>query len=860
MFKRTLLSTTIFLSLTASANMSEDYRLAKVAKPIQQHVSLDVDPAKERFSGQTTIDIQVLKDTQFIELNGLDYAIEFAKLLGDKPCDLKDTMLKTGKVKLACDTIIPKGKYTLKIAFDAPYNRQSVGLYKSIDRGVPYLFTQFQMSDARRAFPVFDEPEFKIPFQLTITAPSSQKVYANTPVIKTDSNDGKTTHYFDKTPPLSSYLVALAVGPFEHVPVEKMSVPGNIVTPHGKIGIAHSAVKETPKILNALEQYFDIPYAYKKLDQVALPEFPYGAMENAGLITYREEILLVDPITQPRNDFNTHLYVIAHELAHQWYGNLVTLKWWNDMWLNEAFATWIGGKVVTKLYPELERDLLLPQHNAMVRDAMITTKPIRKPINSSDDIMDGLGLAYSKGSAVLTMVEEWIGHEVFQQGMRNYIKKYAYKNAEAKDLWSELEAVSKKDVPGVLDSFVSQSSFPLIDFTQSGKTLTLTQTRFLPKGQQAKAQLWKVPVSIKYGDNKGNVATKRVLLTEQTQSVTLDFTPTWVYPNDNAIGYYLWSMPEAQYQAVLTQADKALNTREKLSLIETAKQLMDAGKINAYTLLASLNTFTNDAHPKVTANALEGIVSNMRTFKTDKNQSQWQSLISQKVSDAIERYGFEKQAGESDTVSELRAMVFRLAAFEVQDTNIIAEAQKQTVQFLKDPSKVDPYLAKTYLEIAAYFGDQALLNQFKSTIEQTATPSVRVKLLSALGYFNQKDLQSQVQSYLLTDKLTASDTPAVLRGLSYRPERKAKMNQWIFENFEQVAKRVPPYVVSYLPYISMPKCQEQGFKDIKSFYESKIEAFPGMGKSLPTAELRLNTCLSLQKRELASAERFLKQL
>lgn len=316
----------------------------KLAKPSSQNVSLTLDPSKDTFTGMTEIALEVLKPTHYIELNGVDYAVKMAQLLGKENCDLSNEILKTGKVKFSCDEKIQPGKYTLNIDFSAPYNRQSVGLYKTLDQGTPYLFTQFEMSDARRAFPVFDEPSYKIPFQLTITAPSSQKVYANTPELKTTINGDMTTHFFDKTPPIPSYLVAMAVGPFEEIDIEGMPIPGRVITPQGKIHLAEYAKDNMPRVLAALEEYFGIPYVYKKLDSVAVPEFPFGAMENSGLVTYREDILLVDLAAATRSKKQRNVSIIAHELAHQWYGNLVTMKWWNDLWLNEAFASWMAAK------------------------------------------------------------------------------------------------------------------------------------------------------------------------------------------------------------------------------------------------------------------------------------------------------------------------------------------------------------------------------------------------------------------------------------------------------------------------------------------------------------------------------------
>lgn len=399
---RIVTASLVTLTCATSFNiLANEYVLSKVAKPIMQSVKLKLDPAKDSFSGSTSIKLEVTQATKQLQLNGLEYTTSNIILNGSNDCQMNATMQVTGVVLFDCPHTIEPGQYTLSMDFTAPYNRQSVGLYKTIDAGQPYLFTQFEMSDARRAFPSFDEPAYKIPFQVTITAPSTEKVYSNTPEVSVTDKNGATTHVFKQTKPLPSYLVAFAVGQFEEIAVKGMKVPGRVITTKGKIELAQYAAKKMPEILAALEAYFGVDYPYEKLDTIAVPEFPFGAMENAGLVTYREDILLVDEKTASQNSKERAVSIIAHELAHQWYGNLVTMQWWNDLWLNEAFASWMAAKMTYQLHPEFESDLSLSKNHVMAVDARVSTKPIRKPIKTEADIMDGLGLAYSKGKPYL---------------------------------------------------------------------------------------------------------------------------------------------------------------------------------------------------------------------------------------------------------------------------------------------------------------------------------------------------------------------------------------------------------------------------------------------------------------------------
>lgn len=856
MFIKSLL--TLSVAIAVNAAHANEYVIEKLAKPSSQQVSLTLDPAQDTFSGQTEIALEVLKPTKYIELNGVDYATQMAQLLGKENCDLNAQMLKTGKVKLACEHQIQPGKYTLKIDFTAPYNRKSVGLYKTIDQGTPYLFTQFEMSDARRAFPVFDEPSYKIPFQLTITAPSSQKVYANTPELKTTINGDMTTHFFDKTPPIPSYLVAMAVGPFEEREVKGMPIPGRIITPQGKIHLAEYAEQNMPRVLAALEEYFGSPYVYKKLDSVAVPEFPFGAMENSGLVTYREDILLVDLATATRSKKQRNVSIIAHELAHQWYGNLVTMKWWNDLWLNEAFASWMAAKITAQLNPEFESHLDLPQNRVMALDARLSTKPIRKPIKTEADIMDGLGLAYSKGSAVLSMVENWIGEDAFQKGIQAYLKKFSYKNAEAADLWQALGDASNKDVAGVLKSFIEQSSFPLIKVSQQGKTITINQSRFTNAGVDAPEQLWNVPVAIKYGAGD-KVRTANVLLNQETQKIELDFTPEWIYPDQGALGYYRWVLDDKQFAALIDNAAEQLSVRERLALLSAADALLDAGVISAAHLMQTLETFVSDKHPRVASTALGYLASQKRTFEDESNKELWPAFIRKSITPAAKQYGLTAKVNEDAAIAQLRSQVVSRLGFDGEDQSVINTAKAQAQVYLNNPEKVDPYLASTYLNLAAFHGDKNLLDAYIKTFKTTKDPQVRTKMLAAMSYFGNPELQTMVLNYSLTDDVTASDMRTIMSGQKYTSARDALFIEWIYANYDKVVANLPPFFVPNLPYFTTSGCDASSLKKTNTFFNDKIADVPGYARTLSKLSESVDNCIALKERELASVNSFLKR-
>ena len=859
--RRHTLGLVLLSCVSAAPALADDegYRLEPGTHPLSQRVDLRLDPAAERFSGSVSIELERDRPGRQLQFNGLEYTIRSAKLSGAAKCALKTTMGKLGVVTAECARELPKGRYTLAIEFDAPYNRQSVGLYKTEDQGLPYLFTQFEMSDARRAFPVFDEPEFKIPFALTISAPSALKVYANTREKAHRAKDGWTTHEFAATQPIPAYLVAYAVGPFEEVAVEGLKVPGRVITTKGKSKLAHYAAGEIPKIMAALEGYFGRPYPYDKLDSAALPEYPFGAMENAGLITYREDILLVDPEHASVEQKAETLEVIAHEMAHQWFGDLVTMKWWNDLWLNEAFASWMAAKIVAQQYPELHTDLDLPQNGVMPSDALLSTRPIRKPIRTEADIMDGLGLAYSKGSAVLSLVEQWIGVEAFQRGIRAYLDAHAFKNAEADDLWSALGAASKQDVRAVLGSFIEQSSFPLIQVSLDGKTLKLAQRRFAYPGAAAPPQRWSVPVNIKYGDGKRQ-ATTSVLLREERADVALEFEPTWVYPDTEAKGYYRFQLDAALRERSLPQFDaKNLSVRERRALIAGSESLFNAGQMDAATFMRTVGRYLDDPHPRVVGSALGYLNDLRRTFVDAKNEAAWSRYVVRIAQPALKRYGLTSRGDDAVGVNGVRARLVELAGVEGRDEAVLAASRAQVDAFIADPNAADPALIDAQLEVAAHFGDAKLFDRMQHAFETTTNPTARTSLLVALSYFADPALQQRALDYMLTDKLTASDLTSAFRGQFDRPERAARARAWFYAHFDAVRKKLPPFVVPVLPRVFGDECNEAIYDEAEKFFAPRAAEEPGYARSLEQAKDSVGRCVALRAREAASFDAQLQQ-
>lgn len=845
-------------SLTQSTIASEnpDYRLSTQIRPTKQFIELALDPDKEEYQGDTIIELNILTATQQITLHSREHQINHANLmqganiiasLTTKPHDLE-------RIQLTSETTLPTGNYQLHISFTGNYSHKSVGLYKTTEQETNYLFTQFEMSDARGAFPSFDEPEFKIPFQMTIHAPSKDKVFYNTPkVSETPSHQyaGWVEHTFAATPSISSYLVAFAVGPFETYAIKGMKVPGNIITTKGKITKAAYAAEQTPKILNFMETYFGGNYPFEKLDLVALPEFPFGAMENPGLITFREDILLVDEHSSAKAKTG-NVMVIGHEIAHMWYGNLVTMKWWNDLWLNEAFASWMATKSVISLYPETEYHLRLPQNRVMGIDSLATAKPIRKEIRNEADIMDGLRLAYSKGESVLTMIERWIGPEAFQKGVQAYMNKHAWSNTEASDLWNALAESSGKPVPKTLETFISYAGFPLLNVEVNGKQLTLSQTPYV---SDKLGHVWSFPISVQYGrGSKKQVDT--FVLSQPTQTFTLEFKPEWIHPDASATGYYRWTMPKQQLQQLAQAAPQHLSPKERIAYIANLQTLLRKNLIPASVFLDALTAFSADSHPRVVSEVVTQLLNFSPALINQHNEKAWQPYLNKLMAQQLTVLGTEEKDSDTSSTQRLRADVIKLLGLLGGNKQLIQLANQKAQQYLTDPQQVEASLAEAWLVIAVYYGDKALLEKVIAASTHTKDASNRTTLLNAVASATGAN-QSLAMQFLLSETITASDMRHLLKRFTFGEKRQQAAQTWFINNYTEIKQKLPPFAVSLAPDYIGGSCTIAQFEQLNSFYQQDKNLSKSLKRSLAKLKDKVNDCVLFRSSQLSSVEAYL---
>ncbi|HJQ99502.1 MAG TPA: M1 family metallopeptidase [Candidatus Polarisedimenticolaceae bacterium] len=842
-------------------------RLRQDVVPRAQSIRLELDPRDADYKGSVSIAVEVKKPVTSFDFHAEEIRLGAATIrteAGGAPIPL--TVASAGAEGIVTATAkapLAPGRYTLSIDFTNEFDTRAIGLYRLETGGAAYAFTQFEAVDARKAFPCWDEPAYKIPYKVTLVVPESDAAFANTLEESSKTADGKRTVAFRETRPLPSYLIAVAVGPLDMVPIPGTSVPARVIVPKGSAALAADAVKMTPPILAALERYFGSKHPYEKLDLIAVPEYWYGAMENPGLITFREESLLLDPGRATDSQRERLATYLAHEIAHMWFGDLVTMAWWDDLWLNESFASWMEDKITAEVFPEFQTPVtqVSSMQRVMFGDARLSTRAMRQPVKSVASLLQSADeLAYVKGSAVLAMTESWLTPETFRKGVLAYLKAYEDGNATGDDLWKALSKASGKDVTGVLKSFLDQPGVPLVSATllPDGR-VKLTQSRFLNAGSKApKAQTWKIPVVLEYPGAADGVGEQRVLLTEAETIVKLGGPPSppaWIHPNGGEAGYYRWSVPRETLTA-LTKAAKRLSVRERVGLLGNAGALLEAGDLTGDAYLALLEEFAKDPEPLVVGAVVKGLDGVRETFFAETDDPRFSAWVRRTLRPALDRIGTVPRAGEPEAVTELRPDLLEALVEWGKEDAATAQAKDLARAYLGDPSTVPPSLATPGLTLAATKGDAELFETFRQRFENAKSPTERTRYLAALASFRDAALVDRALDYVFSGPLRPQETMSIPRRVAQAPSGRDKTWTWMTGHYDEIAKRLPADFIIFMPYFAAG-CSETRLDAAKAFFADPHHAPAGTDRELAKVEEGVRDCARLSSREGDAVRRYL---
>ncbi|MGH7724502.1 MAG: M1 family metallopeptidase [Candidatus Eiseniibacteriota bacterium] len=835
-------------------------RLGQDVVPTFQAIRLELDPRKADYTGSVEIDLDVKKSTRTFRLHAEQMAVGTVSLSMKRAdgtwTDVRATATpgEHGLLAITTDKALDTGAFRLRLEFTNDFNTQATSLYRLESGGDAYTFTQLEADDAREAFPCFDEPSFKIPWQMTLVVPEGDETVSNTPIENEERAGGKKTVRFARTKPMPSYLLAIATGPLDYLPIEGLSVPGRVVTVKGQAQLGAEAARITPPLLHALEAYFGRPYPYEKLDLIAVPEFWPGAMENAGAITFGDRFLLVDPTTANTARRKLLASFTAHEMAHMWFGDLVTMQWWDDLWLNESFASWMGEKVTHQVYPEFGTDLTMVEDadQALRTDGKLTSRAIRQPVSALANLLQSADvLAYKKGQAVLGMFERWAGEAEFRQGVRDYIATHAWGNATAQDLWQALSKASGKGVSPAMATFLEQPGMPLVtvELLADGR-VRLSQERFLAAGtaRPKEPQLWQVPMVLKYKDASG-VHTKDALLTARTQTVDLGSTSVeWVHPNDGAFGYYRWNTSPTMLSALARAAAGSLDARERSDFVYNASALMDAGVLHADTFLELLATFAKDEEPLVVSATLDGMAKIRDPLVSDALEEPFARYLRGSFGPTLERFGRLPREGEKEAVGLVRPRLIGWLADEGQDPALRAFCDSLARVYMTNPGAVDPALSPVALSVSATRGDHALYDAYRKRFETTENPAERRWFLNAISSFREPAILDANLDYSLTGPLKPQEIFSLFEITGDRPEERDAVFSWITKNYDAVLKRIPPMYVAFMPYAA-GGCSAPRLAAGKAFFSEPKNSVPGMDKEIAKMSEGVEDCLALRQRE-----------
>ena len=746
-------------------------RLPEVAVPENYKLTFTPNFDKNNFAGDETIQIRILKPTSEVVLNAAE--IEFREVsIQSGGVTQTATVKQDGEMaRLGVSKPLAAGPATIHARYTGILNDQLRGFYLGkLEGGKKYAATQFEATDARRAFPSFDEPAYKATFDITIIADKGRVAISNYNAISDMPGPAPNQHTvkFATTAKMSSYLVAFAVGDFEYVSGEADGIPIRVFTPPGKKQLAKFALETSEQCIKYFDQYFGIKYPFGKLDEIALPDFSAGAMENTGLITYREIDLLLDDQHASVDDHKNVATTISHEIAHQWFGDLVTMQWWDDIWLNEGFATWMESKPIEAWKPEWHLDLddTLDTGNSLSVDALANTRPIHQPADTPEQIGELFdGIAYGKSAAVLRMLEAYLGAEDFRTGVSHYLKQHSYANATAGDFWSALATASSKPVDRVMPTFVKQAGAPMVTVqTQcvDDKTrVTLSQRRYFESRHlfdAGSSELWMVPVCLKSApDASAKPAEQCELLTQKQQTFTLPGCSSWVMANAGATGYYRSGYGPDAIRAMSRVLQKDFTPAERIRLLTDEWASMRVGRQDIGDVLALAGGFGNE-RSRAVIDQVAGELEYVGDYLvTDADRSDYQQWVRNLLGPMAKELGWQPAPAESDDHKSLRAAVIRTLGRTGNDGEVLSEARRVTEKALDSPSALDRTMAETVFSLAALKGDAALYDRILAQTRKATSPEEFYLYQRSLTQFSDPQLLQRTLDYAISPEVRSQD-------------------------------------------------------------------------------------------------------
>jgi aminopeptidase N/puromycin-sensitive aminopeptidase len=819
---RSVFVTPVVAVLLSGINQAAAQRLSSNVLPSHYTLTLAPDLQAATYTGEETIDLTLAQPTKEITLNAIEIAFQFVTITAAGHEQMGGVSLDSDKQQATFifRSPVPAGPARLSIHFTGVLNNELRGFYLSKTAKRNYAVSQLESTDARRAFPCFDEPAMKATFDISLIVDSGDTAISNGSMISDTPGPGagKHTVKFSTTPKMSTYLAAFLVGDFECKAGRQDDVDIRVCATPDKVALTPYSLEVAKFALHYYNNYFGIPYPLKKLDLIAIPDFEAGAMENFGAITFRETAMLLDDKTASLNAKELVTVDITHEMAHQWFGDLVTMQWWDNVWLNEGFATWMENKASAVMHPEwnLSQSVASQEDGTINIDAQPTTRAIRAKADTPEEIDQMFdGIAYGKAGDVLLMIENYLGAETFRKGVHAYLAAHQFANATAEDFWNAQTAVSHKPVDKIMNSLVSQPGVPLLTFGEAvSGAVPVSQKRFFlsPSIQPDPAQKWTLPVCFKGSDGQ-----KCEILTPDTTALRIPKNQ-FLFANAAGKGYYRSAYAPDEYKAIVAAAETGLTPEERINLSgdEWAQVRANNAPVDDYLDLAA--ALKADPDSQLLSSSISGIAAIQNRIASSKEERD--ALAAWVRRTFGPEYAKLGPAKPDDSLGkrELRADLFSLLGSQGHDAAILAEANAIAEKYMADQTSVDPSLGQTAASIAARNGDAALFDRLQQVYESSTNPELQEGALRLLALFKDPALVNRALDYDVSGKVRNQDEAIQFAIAMGNEESRAQTWKFVKENWDKILPQLTTAMGSYLVGGAGAFCTVEDRDDVKSFF------------------------------------------
>jgi aminopeptidase N len=837
----------VLLLLSATSVFAQ--RLPRTVLPHHYDLTFAPDFTTDRFDGETVIHVTVSQPATEVVLNARD--LEFRDVRIESGGKTQKAAVATGPETATLTVAEPLaiGPATIHIDYRGTLNNKLRGLYLGVSNGKKYAATQMEATDAREAFPSFDEPEMKATFAITAIVDDEHTALSNGAQLSDTPGPapGKHTIRFATTPRMSTYLVAMAIGDFTCIADEVDGIPLRICGTPDKMPLAGFAMDAAKFILPWFNEYYGIRYPFGKLDHIGVADFRAGAMENAGAVLYRDAALFLDPESSTADDLRGTAGVISHETAHMWFGDIVTMRWWDDIWLNEGFASWATSKPLAEWKPEWNMPLRNVNGiaNAIAADSLVTSRRIRQQASTPDEIDELFdGIAYGKTAAVLRMIESFIGEEAMRRGVSSYLQQYAFGNATFHDFSDAIRDASEQPIDKILSTFVEQPGVPLLRVSsacENGETvLTIDQQRFFLDAKEASAgQRWTLPVCYGSGASK----TCAVIHEPKTTLRVRGCSPLFL--NAGGFGYYVTEHSPAMIEA-LTASIETLGSAERIVLVRDEWNLTRSGRRSISQFLALAEAMRHEREPLVVSNIVNPFTTIREDIASDADRAAVESWVRAYLQPLVKELGWMPRPGEPDERRALRNTALTTLLETGNDLSVSREARKILERELAGRSTLDPSTRKLVIELAAATGDAKLYDAYLRTMRTMKTPDEYYNYFYGLAHFRDPALIRRTLEWALSPEVKNQDAGGlIVRAIVYNPATREQAWTWVEQNWNRIEAKIPDRMLGSITSSTRVFCNAEDAARAKAFLEA--HPIPSAARRNAQALERIDQCIALRE-------------